>query len=234
MVMRIVVRTHCGERVRVAGSRTLALPVLGVACCVVLLAGCSSGSHTALPAVSSASPTVTVPPSVTATAATAPAPVATASRVALPVVSATPGGGVAPCPTRALGTTNGGSQGAAGSLYLVIDFRNISGIPCSLYGYPGVALAGGTPVAQLGVAAGHITSPAKTLVMLAPGQVSHVLLKISNASFYAPSACDLAPSTYVQIYPPSQTTPIYFGYTSLACRKPIHLLTVSVVQPGPA
>ena len=227
--------TH-GTRASVTGCRMPALPVLLAACFVALFAGCSSGSHTASTAVThSASPTVSTTVSTT-TAAPTPTrmpPLATPSLAAPPVASPTSTGGKAPCPTRALATKNGGSQGAAGSTYLSIDFSNITGAPCTLYGYPGVSLAGNTPVQQIGVAADHSASPAKALVTLAPGQVSHVLLRISNASSYAPSQCDPVTSTYLQIYPPNQTTPIYFAYTSSACRKPIHLLTVSAVQAGP-
>ena len=44
----------------------------------------------------------------------------------------------------------GVAQGAAGSVYQVIDFTNISNTTCTLYGYPGVSLAAGTPVTQVG------------------------------------------------------------------------------------
>lgn len=227
--------TH-GTRAKVTGSRMPTPPVLLAACFVALFAGCSSGSHTASTATTHSANT-TVSPTVGATTAaptpTRTSPLATPSLAAPPVASPTSTGGKAPCPTRALATKNGGSQGAAGSTYLSIDFSNITGASCTLYGYPGVSFAGNTPVQQIGVAADHSASPAKTLVTLAPGQVSHVLLRISNASFSAPSQCDPVTSTSLQIYPPNQTTPIYFAYTSSACRKPIHLLTVSAMQAGP-
>jgi hypothetical protein len=39
-------------------------------------------------------------------------------------------------------------------------------------------------------------------------------------------------ATSLQIYPPNQTTPIYLGYNSPTCSKPVQILTVSVVQSG--
>ena len=61
------------------------------------------------------------------------------------------------CATRDLQAKAGVAQGAAGSIYQVIDFTNISNATCTMYGYPGVSLAAGTPVAQVGAAASRST-----------------------------------------------------------------------------
>ena len=137
-----------------------------------------------------------------------------------------------PCATRALKTTSGGSQGAAGHTYTTIAFTNISGATCTLYGYSGVALAGGTPVQQIGAAADHSLSPSKQVVTLGPGHAGHFVLQIAQAGFYPAAECTPANASYLQIYPPNQTTPIYFSYMAVGCTKPIHLLTVSVLQAG--
>ena len=83
-------------------------------------------------------------------------------------------GGPAPCPTRSLGLKPGLSQGAAGSVYQVLDFTNISNVSCTLYGYPGVSLAGGDPVKHIGLAADENPNPPRKLVTLAPGAVRPV------------------------------------------------------------
>jgi hypothetical protein len=70
------------------------------------------------------------------------------------------------------------------------------------------------------------------LVTLAPGATGNALLQIADARNFPPSRCHLVTATYLQIYPPNQTTPIYLGFTSPACAKPVQLLTISVVQPG--
>ena len=129
--------------------------------------------------------------------------------------------------------TIGVAQGAAGSVYQVIDFTNIGTASCSLYGYPGIALAGGTPVTQIGQAASRSTQTAPALITLGPGDVGNTLLRITQAQNYPTSKCNPVASTYLQIYPPNQTTPIYVGYKSTGCSaSSVNLLTVSVVQSG--
>jgi uncharacterized protein DUF4232 len=146
--------------------------------------------------------------------------------------SGTAAGAPAPCPTRSLGLKLGLSQGAAGSVYQVLDFTNISGVSCTLYGYPGVSLAGGQPVAQVGLAADENPTPPRELVTLAPGQVANALLRIVDALNYPASKCGPVKTQWVQVYPPNQTTPIFLAYKTTACSKQVRILTVSVVQPG--
>ena len=121
---------------------------------------------------------------------------------------------------------------AAGSTYIPIVFTNNSGATCTLYGYPGVSLAGGNPVGQIGVAADENPATPRQLVTLAPGAAASALLRIVAAQNYPAARCHRVSATYLQVYPPNQTTPIYVRYSSTACTKPIHLLTVNVVKPG--
>ncbi|MFY9864554.1 MAG: DUF4232 domain-containing protein [Trebonia sp.] len=142
-------------------------------------------------------------------------------------------GGPPGCATRDLKATVGVAQGAAGSVYQVIDFTNIGTASCSLYGYPGIALAGGSPVTQIGMAASRSPQAGPALVTLKPGAVANTLLRITVAQNYPTSKCIPMASTYLQIYPPNQTTPIYLGYKSTGCSATgVKLLTVSVVQSG--
>ncbi len=189
-------------------------------CLAVLATACGS---TASPA---AAPTKTV--TVTATPA-GPASASVTSPGASQPASPT---GVAACPTRDLAAKAGVSQGAAGSTYVALDLTNIGSVTCTLYGYPGVSLAGGKPVRQIGLAAAESTATPRQLVTLTPGAVANALLRIVSAAGYPKSACRPASATYLQIYPPNQTTPIYLGYTATACAKPVRLLTVGVMQPG--
>ena len=142
-------------------------------------------------------------------------------------------GGAPGCATRDLKAAVGIAQGAAGSVYQVIDFTNIGTASCSLYGYPGIALAGGSPVTQIGAAASRSPQAGPALVTLKPGAVANTLLRITQAQNYPTSKCSPTASTYLQIYPPNQTTPIYLGYKSTGCSATgVNLLTVSVVQSG--
>ena len=156
-----------------------------------------------------------------------------------PSASSSPGNpgaaaaGTPACATRYLKATVGVAQGAAGSIYQVIDFTNISGAACTLFGYPGVALAGGTPVTQIGAAAARSPASSPRLVTLAAGKTANGLLRITQAGNYLASRCMPKASTHLQIYPPNQTTPIYLAYKSTGCSSTtVNLLTIGVVQPG--
>jgi hypothetical protein len=204
-----------------ASARTARPAIAGaaLACVAALAAACG----TATPGATTPTKTVTV--TVTPhTGTSSPAP-ATNSPAAV-------GGGAAPCPTRSLGLKPGLAQGAAGSTYQVIDFTNISKVTCTLYGYPGVSLAGGHPVTQVGLAAAEDPTTPRKLVTLAPGQVANALLRIVDALNYPTSKCGPVKTQWVQVYPPNQTTPVYVAYNTTACSKPVRILTVSVVQPG--
>jgi Protein of unknown function (DUF4232) len=161
------------------------------------------------------------------------APTPTAS-VTTPVASATAPAGPGACPTRSLGVKAGTSQGTAGSVYTNIVFTNISEVTCTLYGYPGVSFTANRSGSQVQVGAAASRNPiaAPELVTLAPRSVAHALLRIVDADNYPQSACGPVTADFLQIYPPGQTTPIYLGHTSPACSKPVHILSVSVVQPG--
>ena len=83
---------------------------------------------------------------------------------------------------------NTSGNGAAGSIYYNLEFTNLGGRACTLYGYPGasaVDLAG----SQLGRAASRdAVHPAKT-VTLADGATAHAVLRIVEAGNYPRSAC---------------------------------------------
>jgi uncharacterized protein DUF4232 len=139
----------------------------------------------------------------------------------------------APCLSRYLGASAGIGQGTPGSSYVVIDFKNLNNYPCTLYGYPGISLASGKPVTQIGQAAIENPATPRQLVTLAPGGVANALLRIVHAAGYPAAKCAPVTAHWLQIFPPNQTVPIYLRFTSTACAKPVKLLTVNVVVPGP-
>jgi hypothetical protein len=164
----------------------------------------------------------------------APASTSPASTAASPSTGSTTTGSTSPaaCPTRSLAVKAGLSQGATGSIYQVLDFSNISDVTCTLYGFPGVSLAGGSPVKQIGLAAAEDHTSPRLLITLAPGAVANALLRIAQAANFPPSRCHLVNADYLQIYPPNQTTPVYLKYKAQACTKAVQILTVSVVKAG--
>lgn len=189
------------------------LAAAGLLCAAALAAGCgSSGSPAAAP-----TRTITVR-ATPAGPATSPA--------------ASPTAGAPACPTRSLRVKLGLAQGAAGSTFQVIDFTNISNATCTLYGYPGVSLAGGNPVTQIGPAAAESHTTARTPVALAPGAVANAVLRIVHAVNFPAAQCHLVTADHLRIYPPNQTTRVSLPYTSQTCAKPVQILTIGVVQAG--
>lgn len=206
----------------------------GLACLAVLGAGCaSSSSSTATPVVtvtaptpagSSSSSSPSAPPSTPNTTVTVTAP------PSAPAFTSPPG--ISLCSTSGLKIYLGLSQGAAGTIYQVIDFTNISGSTCVLYGYPGVSVAAGMPVTQVGLAASEDSSTPRQLVTLAPGATGNALLKLHQAGFFPPATCKPKNTTYLQIYPPNQTTPAYIAYSFQTCSGPIQTLVIDAARPG--
>jgi hypothetical protein len=114
-----------------------------------------------------------------------------------------------------------------------IVFTNLGSAPCTLFGYPGVALAAGTPVTQVGAAADRSAASTPGLVTLAPGGKASALLRITQADNFSPGKCHATPTTYLQIYPPNQITPLYMPYKATGCAlTATHLLIIEVVLPG--
>lgn len=205
---------------------------LAMVAAAAAVAGCSSPS-------SSSSSSSSVATQAAAPASSSPAPSATpsfASAGSASNAAANPSaaaGGPPACASRDLKATVGVAQGAAGSVYQEIDFTNIGSASCSLYGYPGVALAGGNPVTQIGAAASRSTAAGPSLVTLSAGATANSVVQITQAENYPTSKCGPVASTYLQIYPPNQTTPIYLAYKSTGCSASgVKVLTVGVVQSG--
>ena len=218
-----------------AGVRAVSAP-LALAALVALVAGCSSATSTpsSAPAASASWAAATSAGASTPSAPGSPTSSAPASSPTdSPGSGGTGAGGTPSCATRDLKVAAGLAQGAAGSVYQVIDFTNISGAPCTLFGYPGVALAGGSPVTQVGAAASRSgVSPAR-LITLGANETGNALLRITQALNYPTSKCHPVTTTYLQIYPPNQTTPVYLGYKATACSSTdVKLLSVGVVQAG--
>ena len=134
------------------------------------------------------------------------------------------------CLTRYLSVTPGLSQGTPGSTYQVLVFRNLNNHACTLYGYPGVSLGGGTPVHQIGLAAAENPATPRKLVRLAAHGHAYALLQIVHAGSYPPAACHPATAHWLIVYPPNQTVPVYVWYKVQTCAKKYRTMTVSAVR----
>ena len=204
------IRGH-GETAMMSSPRRARQAMAGAAavCAALLAAACGSVG------APGAAPTSTV--TVTATGAGTPAP------------AATPG----PCATTALRVTLASQEGAAaGHLYRTLDFTNISGASCTLYGYPGISFVTGVGGQQIGAAASR--SPAsKRLVVLAPGKTAHAQMDLVDVLNFPPSKCAATTAHWIKVYPPNQFSATYVRWTAMVCSKPTTVyLFAAPVRPG--
>jgi len=185
------------------------------------LAACGGGTPANRP---TRTVTVTASPSqsaITEPAATTPAPHPTSQAAAAPG-----------CLTRYLNGTIGLSQGTAGAVEVVIVFKNLNNVPCTLYGFPGVSLANGTPVTDVGQPSSENPSTARELVTLAPGGFANATLQVENAGNFPAATCMPVATNWMAVIPPNQTVPLYIPYNTTACKGSTKLLTVTAVRPG--
>lgn len=121
-------------------------------------------------------------------------------------------------------------QGAAGTIYYHLNFTNLSGSTCTLFGYPGVSGTdlGGT---QLGSAATRIGGTPQT-VTLANGANAFAIVGIVQAGIFPASQCGPVTAAGLRVYPPNQTQSRKVPFPFAACAKtgPLYL-KIMPVQP---
>jgi Protein of unknown function (DUF4232) len=178
------------------------------------VAGCGGGTPAARPTKTI---TITASPSTQAPSSPAASPPAAAA---------------AACLTRYLNGSIGLTQGTAGSVMVVIVFKNLNNVPCTLYGFPGVALASGSPVTDVGQPSSESPTTARELVTLPPGGFANATLQVADAGNFPASACTQVPTDWLAVIPPNQTIPLYIPYNSTGCQGSAQLLTVTAVRPG--
>jgi|SRR5579859_6892121 len=108
-------------------------------------------------------------------------------------------------------------NGAAGTIYYDLEFTNLSGAACTLFGYPGVS-ATDLNGNQLGSAAARIGATAQP-VTLANGATATALLGITEAGIFPPSQCDPVTGAGLRVYPPNQTQSKRVPFPFPACAK---------------
>lgn len=142
--------------------------------------------------------------------------------------------GPSACATSALRMTLGPWEGAAaGHLYRSLDFTNITGASCTLYGYPGASFVTAIGGKQVGAAAGR--SPArKRLIVLAPGQKAQARLDLVDVLNFPSSVCGAVNAHWLKVYPPNQFSALYVRWTAKVCSKPKPVyLFADPVRPSP-
>ncbi len=127
-----------------------------------------------------------------------------------------------------LGLGEGGA--AAGSTYYPMEFTNVSGHTCHLFGFPGVSAFSGH---QLGSPARWVHSIPERTVTLAPRATAHTVLQIVNVSNYPASTCIPVTAGALKVYPPNQLSAAYIPFRFGACSASGSIfLLVQPIQPG--
>jgi Protein of unknown function (DUF4232) len=184
------------------------------ACAVLLATACSApAAHTSANTRHGSAPgTATGAPPVASPAASG-----TGARTSSPAPDPTPSAGLRLCPTSALRASLGTANGAAGSIYYPLKFRNVSGTACTMFGYPGVSFVTGVSGRELGGAAVRNPTFAPHAVSLDPGATAHATLQVVIAQNYPRSICDPVTAHWLRVYPPDQLAPLYVRFTAVTC-----------------
>jgi hypothetical protein len=120
--------------------------------------------------------------------------------------------------------------GTAGSVYVLLKFRNTSQRTCTLNGHPGVSFVGHGDGTQLGEPAAR--TGGTTTARLAPGRSTTALLKITRAGNYPAEQCAPTTADGLRIYPPDSRASTFVELRTQACQRPLgdrHQLTVTAV-----
>ncbi|MGZ4590291.1 MAG: DUF4232 domain-containing protein [Actinomycetes bacterium] len=155
--------------------------------------------------------------------ATHPAPSAVTPTTPVPTSASAPAGRPATCASGQLRLTTGRTEGAAGSIYTTVYLTNTGAQPCSMRGFPGVALldpAGrvvGRPASRDGAA-----GPA---VRVAPGHRAQFTLRAGVAT--RTGCLTPRPSSQIQVYPPDQTTPLRAPLSTQSCALSVSSVTAA-------
>lgn len=163
-------------------------------------------------------------------------PTTTTAALSPPATTTAPPAPVDPaiCHSNALSVTLGPSDGAAGTIYVLLRFTNTGPAQCVLHGFPGVSYVGGDNGAQIGPAAER-DGVKGAAVNLPHGGVASAQLAMVQVLNYEASACHPTPVTGLRVYPPGETASVFVPLKGTGCSvtPPGPQLRVETVQPGP-
>jgi hypothetical protein len=121
----------------------------------------------------------------------------------------------------------GTSEGAAGSIYQDLTFKNITGHSCYLDGHPGVSYVGANGN-QVGPSATR-TGSVKDVVVKA-GHTAYATLRIVQYLNF--SGCSVASVTGLRVYPPGSTAAAYVPMPGKTCTNK-QILSIAAVSASP-
>jgi hypothetical protein len=200
---------------------------------LLLAAGCSSASSgTPAAGPTTAASAATSAPATAVTSAPATEPSGTAAPGTGGGVSSTEQASTSRCHTGDLKLSLGEGEGAAGTAYVPLIFKNVSDRTCTLYGFPGVSWVAGDDGHQVNVPFAR-TDAAKSTITLAAGAVAHATLATHDVGFYDAAQCQAVSVRGYRVYPPDETTSIFVPLATKACSaKGIDKGKVSPIAKG--
>lgn len=119
-------------------------------------------------------------------------------------------------------------SGAAGSIYYQIEFTNVSGHACSLFGYPGVSAVNASGH-QIGAPASRI-SGTEHVVDLAPSASARASWQVTETSDFSPSACKAQTAHGLRVYAPGSTSSDVIPFPYSTCSTSTVSLHVAPVR----
>ena len=125
-------------------------------------------------------------------------------------------------------------NGAAGTIYYPLEFTNLSGHTCYLYGYPGVSALDHNG-RQLGSPASWGSRVGARIVNLAPGATAHTILAYHDAEVTtAPGCYPVNSAALLRVYPPGQRGYTFAAFSFEACSHvgPIWMSIIEPIIPG--
>ena len=125
------------------------------------------------------------------------------------------------------------TQGAAGTLYMPIEFTNLSHHTCTLYGFPGVTAITSTGK-QLGSPASWDHAVKPSLVRLVPGGTGYAILGYSDVITQNCPPAGKRLATELRVYPPGAfgADHAYWPFTACVAKGQTLFMRVRVVAPG--
>jgi Domain of unknown function (DUF4232) len=113
-----------------------------------------------------------------------------------------------------------------------MEFTNVSGHTCYLFGYPGVSAR--YQGRQAGSPARWVRSPfAGRTVTLGPGATAHTVLQIVNVANFPPARCRPVTATDLKVYPPGRFAATDIPFSFRACSVTgTAFMSVQYLQPG--
>jgi hypothetical protein len=137
------------------------------------------------------------------------------------------------CSPAQLKVTRGASDGAAGTIFYTILFRNTSSATCALRGYPGVSSIGGADAHQIGAPARRQPVTNVRTTVLAPGAYGSATYGQTQALNYPKSRCHPVSARGLRVYSPNVYASVILPLTHLACSSTLaHDSVVGPVAPG--